>query len=359
MDHLTGRAYGGAVTSTPSAPSPGGPAETPTQGPFLPRPTLPPATDVPDDRIHGDSLEAAPPPPAPSAPPGPPQSSLPAPESPLPTPARPRGRSRGPWLGLAGLGLALVIGSFGVVTESETVTEVRPFTGTAISFGVSSNDVEVVGGAPAGTIEVTRRFEWGLGGTKPKLNETWDDGGVAISGASCQGVSWRCGVDYIVRVPDNVAVELRGGSGDVVLGGSLGTIDVEVGSGDIEADGLSSADVRLQTGSGDVDLGLDSRAGKVDVRTGSGDLDLSLDSDTAGVVLRAGSGDIDVELPSAPDSLDIETGSGDVSVDAPDADQFRLDVDTGSGDQNVDVPSSPTADQLIKVRTGSGDVEIN
>lgn len=320
---------------------------------------MPPATDVPDDRIHGDSLEATPPPPAPSAPPGPPQSSLPAPESPLPTPARPRGRSRGPWLGLAGLGLALVIGSFGVVTESETVTEVRPFTGTAISFGVSSNDVEVVGGAPAGTIEVTRRFEWGLGGTKPKLNETWDDGGVAISGASCQGVSWRCGVDYIVRVPDNVAVELRGGSGDVVLGGSLGTIDVEVGSGDIEADGLSSADVRLQTGSGDVDLGLDSRASKVDVRTGSGDLDLSLDSDTAGVVLRAGSGDIDVGLPSAPDSLDIETGSGDVSVDAPDADQFRLDVDTGSGDQNVDVPSSPTADQLIKVRTGSGDVEIN
>ena len=61
-----------------------------------------------------------------------------------------KGRSRGPWLGLAGVGLALVIGSFGVVTESETVTEVRPFTGNAISLGVSSNDVEVVGGAPDG-----------------------------------------------------------------------------------------------------------------------------------------------------------------------------------------------------------------
>lgn len=260
---------------------------------------------------------------------------------------------------MAGVGLALIAGSFGVVTESATETEVRPFTGNTISLGVSSNDVDVVGGAPDGTIEVTRRFEWGLGGTKPEPNETWDDGGVAISGADCQGVSWRCGVDYIVRVPDDTAVELRGGSGDVVLGGALGAVDLEVGSGDIEADGLSSADVLLQTGSGDVDLGLDSRATKVDVRTGSGDMDLSLDSDTAAVLLRAGSGDIDVELPSAPDSLDIETGSGDVSIDAPDADQFRLDVDTGSGDQDVDVPSSATADQLIKVRTGSGDVEIN
>lgn len=316
---------------------------------------MPPVTDVPDDRIHGDSLEAAQAP-SPTAPPPAPPSAWQAPPS---TPARPPGRSRGPWLAVAGVGLALIIGSFGVITESETQTEVRPFTGDTISFDVSSNDVDIVGGAPAGTIEVTRRFDWGLGGTKPKPNETWDADGVAISGADCQGVSWRCGIDYIVRVPDSTAVKLRGGSGDVVLGGSLGTIDLEVGSGDVEADALSSADVLLRTGSGDVDLGLDSRATKVDVRTGSGDMDLRLDSDTGNAVLRAGSGDIDVELPSAPDSLDVETGSGDVSIDAPDADQFRLDVDTGSGDQNVDVPSSATADQLIKVRTGSGDVEIN
>ena len=260
---------------------------------------------------------------------------------------------------MTGVGLALILGSFGVITESETQTEVRPFTGDTISFNVSSNDVDIVGGAPAGTIEVTRRFDWGLGGTKPKPNETWDADGVAISGADCQGVSWRCGIDYIVRVPDSTAVKLRGGSGDVVLGGSLGAIDLQVGSGDVEADALISADVLLRTGSGDVDLGLDSRATKVDVHTGSGDMDLRLDTDTGDVVLRADSGDIDVELPSAPDSLDVDTGSGDVSIDAPDADQFRLDVDTRSGDQNVDVPSSPTADQLIKVRTGSGDVEIN
>ena len=341
---------------TQSAPSPGGPADTPTQGPFLPRPTLlRRRTCLTTGFMVTASrrlLRPRPPQHHPVHRRAPYRLAEPAAHS-----SASKGRSRGPWLGLAGLGLALVIGSFGVVTESETVTEV-PVHGQRDLLGVSSNDVEVVGGAPAGTIEVTRRFEWGLGGTKPKLNETWDDGGVAISGASCQGVSWRCGVDYIVRVPDNVAVELRGGSGDVVLGGSLGTIDVEVGSGDIEADGLSSADVRLQTGSGDVDLGLDSRASKVDVRTGSGDLDLSLDSDTA-ASSSAPQRRHRCRAAVRTDSLDIETGSGDVSVDAPDADQFRLDVDTGSGDQNVDVPSSPTADQLIKVRTGSGDVEIN
>ncbi len=363
MDQVTGRAYGGAVTSTPSAPPPGGSADTPTQGPFLPRPSMPPVSDVPDDKIHGDTLEAAPTPsPTPSSPPpqrtpsqwqAPPRPSEPA------TPTRPARRSTGPWLAVAGVGLALIIGSFGVITESKTETQVLPFTGNSISFGISSNDVEVVGGAPAGTIEVTRRFNWGLGGSKPKPNETWQAGGVTISGADCQGVSWRCGIDYVVRVPDTTAVTVRGGSGDVVLGGALGAIDLEVGSGDVEADGLSSSDVLLHTGSGDVEVGLDSRAAKVNVRTGSGDMDLRLDSDTGSVVLEAGSGDINVELPSAPDSLDVQTGSGDVSIDAPDADQFRLDVETGSGDKDVNVTSSNTAEQLIKVRTGSGDVEIN
>ena len=220
------------------------------------------------------------------------------------------------------------------------MTEVRPFTGNAISFGVSSNDVEVVGGAPAGTIEVTRRFEWGLGGTKPKLNETWDDGGVAISGASCQGVSWRCGVDYIVRVPDNVAVELRGGSGDVVLGGSLGTIDVEVGSGDIEADGLSSADVRLQTGSGDVDLGLDSGQ----ARSTSARAAATWTSASTPTQRRRPPPRRQRRHRSSCRPHRTASTSRPVPVtcrSTPDADQFRLDVDTGSGDQNVDVPSSP------------------
>jgi hypothetical protein len=65
-----------------------------------------------------------------------------------------------------------------------------------------------------------------------------------------------------------------------------------------------------------------------------------------------------VELRSGLDSLDVDTGSGDVSIDAPDDEQFRIEVDTGSVAEDVDLASDDDAEQLIRVQTGSGDVEI-
>lgn len=344
MARLDGDAYGGAVTSTPSAPPPGGSAGTTPQGPLLPRPSLPPATDVPDDRVHGDNLEAASGPSGSWAPvpTGQPETPFPAPPpGPLPAPAPPTpraNRAQRAWLGMAGVGLALLIVSTGTVTGSETETEVLPITGSAISFEVGTNDVEVLGGASEGKIEVTRRYEWGFGGSRPKTSESLSDGAIELSGAECQGLSWRCSIDYVVRVPDNTAVTFRGGSGDVVLGGALGTVEVVTGSGDVDADGLASTALR--------------------VRTGSGDQDLQLGSDASDVTLRAGSGDIDVELRSGPDSLDVETGSGRVSIDAPDDEPFQIEVDTGSGDENIDLASDADAGRLIRVQTGSGDVDI-
>ncbi|MDV3220375.1 DUF4097 family beta strand repeat-containing protein [Intrasporangium sp.] len=246
--------------------------------------------------------------------------------------------------------------STGTVSAAETDTEDLPLTGSAIILDVGSNDVEVVGGAPAGKIEVNRRYEWGFGGSKPKTNEALSDGAIELSGADCQGLSWRCSIDYLIRVPDNTAVTFRGGSGDVVLGGSLGKVDLTTGSGDVTLEGeLGPVDV--ETGSGDVDADVVASTA-LRVQTGSGDQELQLGSDASDVTLRAGSGDIDVELRSGLDRLDVETGSGEVSIDAPDVEPFRIEVDTGSGDEDVDLASDADADQLIRVQTGSGDVDI-
>lgn len=264
---------------------------------------MPPATNVPDDRpAHAAG------PPNPPDPPGPPRAAS----------VRRVRRSRLPWLALSGVGLALVVASGGGLVQSETRTEVRRSTAATITIEAGSSEVEVAGGAPAGTIEITRTHRWGLGGAKPSADESWEESAVTIRGAECAGLAWRCGIDYAVRVPDPTAVTVEGGSGDVLLVGSLGTIRLDLGSGDVETRDLVSGDVTMTTGSGDVDL----------------------------------------ELRSGPAALEVRTGSGDVSIDAAAGEQYRLDVDTGSGNQNLDLASDPSARQVITVRTGSGDVDI-
>ncbi|GAA6525535.1 hypothetical protein IDVR_13300 [Intrasporangium sp. DVR] len=284
---------------------------------------MPPATHVPDDRVPDDRVPGDP---------GPPPS-------PAPWPVQRRLRSRRPWLAVAGVGLVLVVSSAGGLAHSESHTEVVPFTGGTISFDTGPTDVTVLGGAPAGTVEVTRHLEWGVGGSKPTVDEAWDGETAVVHAPDCTGWDWRCSVDYVVRVPDTTAITLDGGSGDVVLEGPLGTVRLELGSGDVEARALASSDIRMVTG--------------------SGDLDLELDSAPASVVLRAGSGDIDLELVSGPASLDVTTGSGDVAIDAAEGERYRLDVGTGSGKQDLDLASDADASQRVRVRTGSGDVEIH
>jgi hypothetical protein len=297
---------------------------------------MPPATDVPDDRVYGDDGAAS----VAEAPPSsaPPPST--APHWGPPAPHRPTrgGRSRRGWFAVAGVGAALLLGSTGAVSNSATETQTRDFTGSSIVFEAGGNDVEVLGGAAPGKVEIIREYRWGMGASKPSPNESWTGDTLEISDADCNGLSWRCSIDYVVRVPDGTDVTIDSGSGDIVVAGALGTLDLEAGSGDIDGQGLESEKVVVHTGSGDIDLGF--AAGEPNVEA------------------RAGSGSIDLDLPTAPSALNVRTGSGDVQIDVPETEPFQIDVQTGSGDQDVELADSPDADRLIRVETGSGDVEL-
>src|SRR5579863_2405602 len=86
-------------------------------------------------------------------------------------------------------------------------------------------------------------------------------------------------VDYEITVPVDTTVRTHSGSGDQLIEGTHGNVDVQTGSGDVKLSNLTG-EVRLQTGSGDV------RAREISGPVRGG----------------AGSGDIEIE----------ETGSGDV-----------------------------------------------
>jgi len=196
-------------------------------------------------------------------------------------------------------------------------------------------------------------------------------------------------VDYEITVPADTAIRTRSGSGDQIIEGTHGSVDVETGSGDVKLAKLTG-EVRLQTGSGDVRAreiagAVKGGAGSGDIEleeTGGGDIDLhtgSGDINARGIQgafhAEAGSGDVTAE-GAQRGTWEIHTGSGNVHVRLPGNAAFDADISTSSGTVDVDSPIETTVQgrvgeerkhirgkvrgggPLLSVRTGSGDINI-
>lgn len=189
---------------------------------------------------------------------------------------------------------------------------------TALDLTGTSGDVRVTSGAKPGTIEVTRHMTWGMGAGQPRADEQVSGQTLSIDSRCNGGIMSMCSIDYEVMVPDGAPVTIGLGSGDVQLDGTLGAINVQTGSGSIDASALKATNT----------------------------------------VLRTGSGDLDLSFATAPSQVDLRTGSGDVTMSVPKGDDYAVDVATGSGDRTVGIDTSQSSPRTIHVQTGSGDVDL-
>lgn len=126
------------------------------------------------------------------------------------------------------------------------------------------------------------------------------------------------------------ALSFDTGSGDVTVDRAEGkTLKIDTGSGDASATAVKADALVVDTGSGDVTLQLLAGGGSIHVETGSGGVSLALpDAYGADVVLDTGSGELDLGgIPVTvrrirSDHLEGRIGDG----------RGRLYVETGSGD---------------------------
>jgi DUF4097 and DUF4098 domain-containing protein YvlB len=196
-------------------------------------------------------------------------------------------------------------------------------------------------------------------------------------------------VDYEITVPAETTVRTRSGSGDQILEGTHGNVDVQTGSGDVKIAQLNgevraqtgsgnirarqiSGSVKGGTGSGDVEIE-ETGAGDVDMHTGSGNINAR--GVQGGFHGETGSGDVSAEgTQSGP--WEIHTGSGTVRVRLPSNAAFDADISSSSGTVDVGAPVEMTVQgrvgdmhksihgkvrgggQLLRVHTGSGDIHI-
>lgn len=196
-------------------------------------------------------------------------------------------------------------------------------------------------------------------------------------------------IDYDITVPAETTVRTHSGSGDQIIEGTHGNLDVETGSGDVKLSSIKgeihlhtgsgnvrgreiAGAVRGGTGSGDVEIE-ETAAGDVELRTGSGNI--TARGVQGGFRGETGSGDVTAEGTQSG-SWDIHTGSGNVHVKLPDNAAFEADISTSSGSMDFGMPIEMTVQgrveerhksihgkvhgggPLLRIHTGSGDIHI-
>lgn len=146
------------------------------------------------------------------------------------------------------------------------------------------------------------------------------------------GCGWNCDVDYEVVVPRGTAV-----TGDA-------------DAGNIELDGVASADVRAD-------------AGNVEVRDVDGSVKVEADAgNVTGDGLRspveadADAGNIELELDD-PANVTAKADSGTIELTVPDV-GYRVDVSVDSGGQDVRVREDPDSAYVLDLHADSGDVSV-
>ena len=161
---------------------------------------------------------------------------------------------------------------------------------------------------------------------------------------------------------ENGSIKLSSSSGDIEFFGAAKDISVKTESGDIEFHGAKAAsgNIKIESSSGEVDVE-NVECDTLSVITKSGDADVSgIKSMHAGqlssfaVYIETQSGEVSFEDVFAP-ATSIITGSGDVEGEI--RDEYIFQANSRSG--RIRVPqSSMNAKYLLKIETGSGDIEI-
>jgi hypothetical protein len=77
------------------------------------------------------------------------------------------------------------------------------------------------------------------------------------------------------------------------------------------------------------------------------------------VVVHSGTGDVDLEFTAAPRNVQIDSGTGDVVVLVP-AGQYAIELDSGVGDTHLDqgIVNDPLSTNVIQINAGTGDVSV-
>lgn len=127
-------------------------------------------------------------------------------------------------------------------------------------------------------------------------------------------------------------VDLESGSGDITATNLHGdVIKVETGSGSITLTGVEAPKLGVETGSGDITV-TGGKSNEMGFETGSGNVDVALTATFQGLSIETGSGNVTLRVPPTIGAeVDLDTGSGDFDLGGLTIQVRRIEEDHISG----------------------------
>lgn len=183
------------------------------------------------------------------------------------------------------------------------------------------------------------------------------EGGVLVVKVEKEGLfsTGTCKVNFAVKIPESLALDLRTGSGAIAVQGTKGDIDFRTGSGNTDLN-ITTAKLIGRSGSGSVKAS--GSIGDADLKSGSGDIALSgLRGDAK---VNTGSGDISLIYSTAPQKgqVELRSGSGNAVVSLPAKAKVLTQFRSGSGQLLNELGDTQGAPFVVSAKSGSGNLKI-
>jgi len=187
---------------------------------------------------------------------------------------------------------------------------------TTQGWKVGSNDVQVIESQSGNSVSIEVRV--------PHWN--W----------SFFGGSHNRSVRVELRVPRELALNVRTSDGNVTASGVSGKIEFDTGDGNVTANSVRG-DIRMHTGDGHIDG--HSLDGSLDADTGDGNL--RIDGRFDALALKTGDGSIDAQVATGSkvaNGWNLHSGDGHITLRLPSDLNAYLDAHTGDGSITLDIP---------------------
>ncbi len=165
-------------------------------------------------------------------------------------------------------------------------------------------------------------------------------------------ISMHEGVQVLVQVPPDTALDLHSGDGHIAIDGTSGNARLDTGDGHIQVRNFSGG---LHAHTGDGHMTIDGVLTDVDLRTGDGHIDVTVRPGSKmnnGWLIHTSDGGVEARLPQDfAAELYAHTGDGHIQLDMPVTVNGSIERSRIRGKLNGGGP-------LLEIATGDGSIHI-
>lgn len=164
-----------------------------------------------------------------------------------------------------------------------------------------------------------------------------------------------CKVNFLVRSPESLDVDVAIGKGDLEIAGPKADIEYKIGKGNVKIN-TNAKDLEGKIGIGDLEL--NGSFHELDLRFGKGNLNMKGFAEES--ELKFGTGKVDLVFSKSPQDgeLDIRMGAGNANLVFPEGTSLQTVFRAASGNLTNEFSESQDANFKISFKAGAGNLVI-